>query len=302
MVKNSLSSSHRPLRMTDAGPRKQGHEGKHPMESARNGTKGFTLIELLACQPKPVRRRQAQSGFTLIELLVVIAVIALLVSILVPSLSSAKELARSVLCRNNLRNIGTGYWMYEVEYGAVPPHTMSGSYAPNNWAHYTWMLVTAGVLEGETLPGYDGAKGELFKCPSKGMIKDKYREDEHWRADYSPNVTISNGYNDGNTNPWFSLSRAQSPAELYFVGENKRRWVDIPYLGGGGWKPGGAWLSRGISPPAEWYSAYEHEAHVRNTNMLFADNHVESLPGLEPNERYVYREIPWWDDPIFAWR
>ncbi len=249
------------------------------MKSARNGTKGFTLIELL----------------------VVIAVIALLVSILVPSLSSAKELARSVLCRNNLKNIGTGYWMYEVEYGAVPPHTMSGGYTAKPYAHYTWMLVTAGVLEGETLSGYNGAKGELFKCPSKGMITDAYREDSHWRADYSPNLAISNSYNDGSANPWFSLSRAQSPAELYLVGENKRRWTYVSYLGGYGWKPGFAYIWRGISPPAPWYSTYEHEAHVRNTNMLFADGHVENLPGMEPNEMYSYNEIPWFDPGFTPW-
>lgn len=58
-----------------------------------------------------MRRR----GFTLIELLVVVAIIALLISILLPSLAAAKEEARKGACLSNLRNIGSGCQMYAVE-------------------------------------------------------------------------------------------------------------------------------------------------------------------------------------------
>ncbi len=59
------------------------------------------------------RRRAA---FTLIELLIVVAIIALLISILMPSLSRAKEQAKATYCRNNLRSIWTGIFTYGVEY------------------------------------------------------------------------------------------------------------------------------------------------------------------------------------------
>jgi prepilin-type N-terminal cleavage/methylation domain-containing protein/prepilin-type processing-associated H-X9-DG protein len=53
-----------------------------------------------------------QAGFTLIELLVVIAIISLLVSILLPSLGRAKELARRTVCASNLKQWGIAEMMY----------------------------------------------------------------------------------------------------------------------------------------------------------------------------------------------
>jgi prepilin-type N-terminal cleavage/methylation domain-containing protein len=59
-----------------------------------------------------VRRRQA---FTLIELLVVVAIIALLISILLPSLARARELSKRSVCAANLKGIGTACHIYGNE-------------------------------------------------------------------------------------------------------------------------------------------------------------------------------------------
>lgn len=53
-------------------------------------------------------RRFSISGFTLIEVLVVVAIIALLISILMPSLSQAREQAKTVRCLANLNQLGKG--------------------------------------------------------------------------------------------------------------------------------------------------------------------------------------------------
>lgn len=58
-----------------------------------------------------------RNGFTLIELLVVIAIMSLLVSILLPSLNKAKELARKAVCLSNIRHLAVSNHLYERENG-----------------------------------------------------------------------------------------------------------------------------------------------------------------------------------------
>ncbi len=58
-----------------------------------------------------MRQRKAR-GFTLIELLVVVAIIALLISILLPSLARARELSKRTVCAANLKGTGNGFATY----------------------------------------------------------------------------------------------------------------------------------------------------------------------------------------------
>jgi len=62
-----------------------------------------------------------RGAFTLVELLVVIAIMGLLVSIVLPSLGRAKELARRVKCRTNLHAVGVGLRMYLDENKDIMP-------------------------------------------------------------------------------------------------------------------------------------------------------------------------------------
>ena len=59
--------------------------------------------------------RSRKQGFTLIELLVVIAIIALLLAIIMPSLQKVKQIARSVICCSNMRQMGIGFASYGVQ-------------------------------------------------------------------------------------------------------------------------------------------------------------------------------------------
>ena len=64
----------------------------------------------------------ARPAFTLIELLVVISIITLLISILLPSVSRARDQAKSVHCLAKLKDFGSGFAAYEnISAGVLPP-------------------------------------------------------------------------------------------------------------------------------------------------------------------------------------
>jgi prepilin-type N-terminal cleavage/methylation domain-containing protein len=84
-------------------------------------------------------RRRGSAGFTLVELLVVIGIIALLVAILMPALSRAREQAIRTQCGSNIRQWGIAFQMYaNANKGYFPYNGRAIAGCPVPGVHMSW--------------------------------------------------------------------------------------------------------------------------------------------------------------------
>jgi len=97
-------------------------------------------------------RRSNRHGFTLVELLVVIAVIAMLVSLLLPAVQSARASARRMQCVNNLRQIGIATANFAAAHNHLSPPT-AGAQFENRGS--TFVLLLPYLEEGSLYANYD---------------------------------------------------------------------------------------------------------------------------------------------------
>lgn len=113
-------------------------------------------------------KRQTQ-GFTLIELLVVISIIALLVSILLPALGSARASALSLQCMNQQRQIHLAQTMYAESFnGWFPPSTGPAATAINdNYGYWpnNYLLSYLSDLPYPHSPYPDIPQSNIYACP-----------------------------------------------------------------------------------------------------------------------------------------
>ena len=252
------------------------------------------------------RHRRHRGGFTLVELLVVVGIIALLVGILLPALSRAREAARGVTCLSQTRSIGQGLVLYgNANRLKIPP----GQGFEDSDGEYLDALSAGYVYKPDRQVHWSDYPfiGNYLPNPIKvGKINQRAGRSGYTHEDRDTAFTCpsddSPGHNDGNgrflsygviNNVWPQRNKFQSPAQA------QKQYTDRLFR-----------LSAVVSPSSTLFvldgfaSTYKHTAgtgwqtapsmlvgidrsvnasnrHAGRTNVAWFDGSARAMPNSE---------------------
>jgi prepilin-type N-terminal cleavage/methylation domain-containing protein len=255
-------------------------------------------------EPVTAKSLRDGAGFTLVELLVVIAIIALLMAILMPALSRAREMGKRAVCMSQIKQLGLAWNLYcddnkeKVPIGDVwyswtfpnpaPPavkHPLPSPQGPQvswcEWPHTDLSMparYSSNYSTALTFAAAPGASDEIWHHAISDGTMWKYIKDykvykcpvgdKGHRVTYFMVHSMSTYPGSaGDTAPMIALRSAI-----------RRTFERAVFLDAGGFKRGAFYLnysaSGGAAPPGS-FGDHAPIRHGRGTTFVFADQHVE---------------------------
>jgi len=216
-------------------------------------------------------------GFTLIELLVVIAIVGILAALVSRGVFGAIESARSIQCKNNLRNMIQAAHLYAADNrGEMPPARVSDGSSfedGKTWEDFLWGYDSraekaAGHQRAHQCPSLRGARNI-----SAGFSNDRYTGYNYNSSYIGGMRTVYDGVVIPSSTRSASLDMITSPDTCAVFGDGEfetgaNKFMRSPLKGP---------LDGGLGPATRTAGAQGYRHRGKTTNVAFADGTVRSV-------------------------